>query len=172
MPFWNDVSAEPKLSFRWYSTFGFGHDNIHTYCLRTFQKPSFEIAVNEYIWLNDVEYRPGILSWNPIEITITDAENRDDNNTRKLWNILNIAGYQSTNVNVPKSAIQKTFSTAALGGDVRLTQIDSKGRALEEWSLVKPFISQVNFGQANYVADEIMSISLTLRYDYAIFKTF
>jgi len=172
MPFWNDVSAEPKLSFRWYSTFGYGYHNIRTYCLRSFQKPSFEIAVNEYIWLNDVEYRPGLVTWNPIEIVITDAENKDDNNTLKLWNMLKLAGYQNGNINAPRSALEKSSSTAALGGDIRFTQINARGNPLEEWSLVNPFISQVNFGQANYVADEIMSISLTLRYDYAMFKTF
>jgi len=169
MPFWSDPKLSPKLSFRWYAEFGYGPANIiSTYSLRSFQKPSFEIATAEYIWLNDVEYRPGLLTWNPIEITITDIEDVMENNTRKLVSILTAAGYQSTDVNKPHSAIEKSPATKALGGDMRLMQIDADGAPIEEWVLVKPFITGVNFGQANYAAEEIMTISLNLRYDYAI----
>jgi len=168
MPFWSDPNVTPKLSFRWYASFGLGLNSIATYSLRSFQKPSFEIAASEYIWLNDVEYRPGILSWNPIEIAITDVEEYSENNTRKLYNILREAGYQNTNIRLPKSAIEKKKASMALGGDIRLTQINSDRKAIEEWKLVNPFIISVNFGQANYSAEEIMTISLNLRYDYAV----
>ena len=66
--FWASSETEPKRSFRWYCSFG--AETIQSYYLRSFQKPSFEIAVAEYIMINDVNYRPGLLSWNPIEITI------------------------------------------------------------------------------------------------------
>jgi hypothetical protein len=169
MPFWSDPSVEPKLSFRWYASFGFGTTNvISSYTLRSFQKPSFEIAASEYLWLNDVAYRPGILTWNPIEITITDVEDIFENNTRKLYSILQRAGYQTADpVNKPKSAIEKKAASEALGNDLRLIQINSSGGAIEEWVLKNPFITTVNFGQANYGAEEIMTISLGLRYDWA-----
>ena len=170
MPFWSDPNMSPKLSFRWFASFGFGTDIISTYSLRSFQRPSFEIAQNEYLWLNDVGYRPGILTWNPIEINITDIEDFSENNTRKLYNILRKAGYQSTDVNTPQSAIEKKSAVTALGGDMRLTQIDTNGDTLEEWVLINPFITSINFGQANYAAEEIITISLSVRYDYAKYE--
>ena len=170
MPFWADPKTSPKLSFKWFASFGLAGMAVNTYCLRSFQKPSFEIGVSEYIWLNDVGYRPGILAWNPIEITITDVENLDNNNTRKLYNILRTAGYQNTNVNAPQSAIEKSAASIALGGDMRLVQIDSNGEPLDTWILVNPFMTQINFGQANYAADEIVTISMNIRYDYAMYE--
>ena len=140
---------------------------VNTYCLRSFQRPSFEIGTSEYLWLNDVGYRPGVLSWNPVEITITDGENARDNNAYKLFSILKAGGYQNYNVNMPQSAIEKRKASLALGGDMRLIQIDSEASVVEEWKLVNPFITQINFGQSNYGADEIITISLNIRYDYA-----
>ena len=170
MPFWSDPNVEPKLSFRWYCTFGLGSNTINTYALRAMQKPSFEIGISEYLNINDVAYRPGILSWNPIDIVITDMENSSENNTYKLYNILKIAGYQNENVNQPQSAIEKRKVTTALGGDMRLIQIDADGDAIEEWVLINPIVASANFGHANYSAEELMTISLQIRYDYATFK--
>ena len=178
MPFWSDVDTQPKLSFKWLASFGtvrtaghVGSNTINTYSLRTFQKPSFEIATSEYIWLNDVGYRPGVLSWNPIEITITDVENDNENNTRKLYNILVESGYQNADVNKPQSVIEKQKASIALGGQISLMQIDSEGRVIETWTLINPFIISVNFGQNNYAAEEILTISLNLRYDYAGYES-
>ena len=170
MPFWSDPDLQPKLSFRWFATFGIGSDIINTYTLRSFNKPSFEIGVGEYLNINDVSYRPGILSWNPVEVTITDIENYSENNTLKLYNILRKSGYQNEDPALPQGAIEKRKVREALGGDIRLTQIDASAKMIEEWMLINPIIARVNFGNANYAAAEIMTISLTLRYDYAIHR--
>jgi len=167
MAFWSKPESSPKLSFRWYASFGVAQYTITTYSLRTFQKPSFGIAQNEYIWLNDINYNPGLLSWNPIEITISDMEDKQDNNTYKLYNILKRGGYQDATVNKPRGAFEKKQLSAALGGQITLTQIDDGGKSIEEWVLINPFIIDVNFGQSNYGAEEIVTLSLGIRYDYA-----
>jgi hypothetical protein len=167
MAFWNNVQSEPKMSFRWFASFGINNGEVKTYTLRSFQKPSFNIATSEYIWLNDVGFRPGVITWEPIEIVLTDGERRDANNTNKLVNILKNSGYQTNDENKPRSIIEKKKSSASLGNQLFFTQIDSDDNPIEEWVLINPFLQSVNFGQANYGADEIMSISLVIRYDYA-----
>tara|TARA_R100000152_G_C6774679_1_gene202604 strand:+ start:1144 stop:1662 length:519 start_codon:yes stop_codon:yes gene_type:complete len=167
MPFWSEPTSSPKLSFRWYASFGVGPYAINTYCLRSFQKPSFEIVQSEYIWLNDINYKPGLLAWNPVEITVSDMENKDDNNTWKLYNILKRSGYQDATVTKPRAAFEKKQFSRALGGQMKLTQINADGEAIEEWTLINPFLIGVNFGQANYGAEEIITLSLSIRYDYA-----
>ena len=169
--FWSASDIEPKRSFRWYCSFGRGTNKIETYHLRSFLKPSFEIAVAEYIMINDVHYRPGLLSWNPIEITITDVEGAEDN-SKKLYNILKEAGWSHrADANNPRSAIQKKQMERALGGDMTFTQIDAAGSVAEKWKIINPFITNVNFGQGNYSIDEIMTISMTIRYDTAQHST-
>lgn len=171
MPFWNNVKSQPKLSFKWIAHISSGAQlEFKTYTVRSFQKPSFAIASSEYIWLNDVGYRPGVLSWNPIEINLTDGEGDEENNTRVLYNMLLGSGYQTDNPRLPYSAIEKEKSSITLGRQVILEQIKENGDPLENWILWNPFLESVNFGQANYAAEEIMTLTLTLRYDYAVWE--
>ena len=172
MAFWSAPDSQPKLSFKWFASFGLGEDIIRTYTLRSFQRPSFTIATSEYVWLNDVNFKPGVLSWNPIEITITDGENKEENNAKNLIAALNKSGYQTTSVNQPRSTIEKGKSSNALGGQVVLTQINAESNPVEEWILINPFLEAVNFGQNNYGAEEIITLSVTIRYDYAQYKSF
>jgi len=172
MAFWSAPDSQPKLSFKWFASFGLGEDIIRTYTLRSFQRPSFTIATSEYVWLNDVNFKPGVLSWNPIEITITDGENKEENNAKNLIAALNKSGYQTTSVNEPRSTIEKGKSSNALGGQVVLTQINAESKPVEEWILINPLLEAVNFGQNNYGAEEIITLSVTIRYDYAQYKSF
>lgn len=169
MAFWSNPNSQPKLAFKWYATFGNPPDDVKTYTLRSFQKPSFGINVSEYTWLNDVKYQPGVLTWNPIEITVTDGEATEENNARKLYNILLAGGYANDG---KISNIQKNASREALGGIVFFQQIDSHDNLVERWALINPFLLAVNFGQGNYTSEEIMTITLTIRYDYALYKDF
>ena len=165
--FWSGGSLEPKRSFRWFASFGEGQNTISTYALRSFQKPSFEVAVAEYLLINDVNYHPGVLSWNPIEITITDIEAGKENNSKKLFKMMRKAGYSSTKTSGPQSALEKKKMVSQLGGDLYFNQIDAAGKVMEKWKIVNPFITNINFGQGNYSIEEIMTISMTIRYDYA-----
>ena len=56
------------------------------------------------------------------------------------------------------------------GGLITFTQIDSEGDTIETWTLWNPFISSINFGQANYASDELMTISVQIYYDFADFR--
>lgn len=172
MTFWNNPETQPKLSFKWFASFGVGQSAVRTYTLRSFQRPSFTIATSEYVWLNDVNFKPGVLSWNPIEIMLTDGEGRDENNAKKLVEMLNASGYQTTTVSQPRSRIEKGKSSRALGGQVILTQINADALPVEEWILINPFLEAVNFGQNNYGAEEIITIAMTIRYDYAQYNSF
>ena len=167
MSFWNNVKSQPKLSFKWYAIIGSNINPVQTYTVRSFQRPSFSIASAEYIWLNDVGYRPGVLSWNPIEINLTDGENTKLNNTKILYDMLKQSGYQTEYAQKPKSAIEKAKSKRALGEAIMLIQIDAEDNQIENWTLFNPFLENVNFGQANYAAEEIVTLTLTVRYDYA-----
>ena len=42
--------------------------------------------------------------------------------------------------------------------------------AVEEWSLVNPIISKIEWGSLDYSSDEPVEYTLTVEYDYALFK--
>tara|TARA_Y100000593_G_scaffold90810_1_gene178068 strand:+ start:1103 stop:1654 length:552 start_codon:yes stop_codon:yes gene_type:complete len=179
MAFWSDGSISPKLSFRWELTLGSSTSPIASYTVRAFQKPSFTLAVSEYLNINDLAYKPGILTWAPIQVQLVDSEGTFENNTRILYDIMRRSGYvrepQGTQIT---SAIVKKQNSALIGagsadygGQIIFNQIDASGNPIESWTLWNPFISAIDFGQANYTVDELMTISVTLHYDLAEHRT-
>ena len=48
-----------------------------------------------------------------------------------------------------------------------MRQIDAKGNIIENWKVKNPFITACSFGDLNYENEEIMQISLTIKYDWA-----
>ena len=179
MAFWSDGNISPKLSYKWVLTLGGVDHPIAAYTIRSFQKPSFTLGVAQYININDVAYRPGILSWNPVDVNLVDAENTFENNSKILYDIMKKSGYvkdPQTDLH-PATAIVKRKASATIGsgdskygGQVIFDQIDSNGNTIEQWILWNPFITKANFGQANYAADEMMTIAITLQYDFAEYR--
>ena len=171
MAFWADGKSSPKLSFRWHLQIG--DPQIEFYAIRSFQKPTFTIGVSEYININDIGYRPGLLSWSPSEITFVVPESAQHDTESLLYNIIKKGGYvKSFGDNTqPMSAIVKAQITAALGNQIRLSQIDADNVVLDEWVLENPFVTQVSFGQSNYATDEPLVVSMTVQYDNARYES-
>ena len=185
--FWANPARTPKLSFQWYMEFGSGplrnnagnliegttntYDYIQSYTLRSFQRPSYGYNVTEYKTLNDVQFLPETLKWNPIEIVLIDGQQRRENNASKLYNILKKSGYSDEmSPNEFTTGVEKANATRALGGQVRFRQINADGNTIETWTLINPFIQGLNFGQGNYTSEEIVTLSVTLRYDKAVYR--
>ena len=170
MAFWSDSGASPKLSFRWTATIGSSVNKIETYTLQSFQKPSFSVAEAEYYNINDVAYKPGMLVWNPLEVILVDSENIATNNSSILYNIIRDSGYVQNQLGQPQSAIVKKAASTALGGQITFNQMNAANKDIDRWILVNPFATAINFGAANYATDEMMTIALSLRYDYATYE--
>ena len=177
--FWSNARVSPKLSYRWVvAGMGGGSHAIPIYSLISFQKPSLEVHVSEYININDVAYKPGMLTWNPIEIVLVDAEIPEGNTTAQVYKMMGTAGYRKRE-GKPMSAIIKSKGSQALGGQIIFQQIyaDNPKKAdaqetstLESWTLVKPFITKVDYGRATYATEEVMTVNLTIRYDDARYQ--
>ena len=60
----------------------------------------------------------------------------------------------------------KPKATSALGA-VQILQLDADGNQVETWDLKNPFIKEVKFSELDYENDELSTIDLVLRYDWA-----
>jgi|TARA_R110000824_G_scaffold11622_10_gene50955 hypothetical protein len=172
MAFWSDGNISPKLSFKWVLTLGSDEYAFKEYTISSFQKPSFTVGLTEYIAINDVGYKPGILSWNPVEIVLLDPEETYTNNSYLLYKLLRKTGHvrKSPGDNRPQSAIIKKDTSDALGGLITFNQLDSNGQTIESWYLHRPFITAASFGTANYSSEELMTIGMTIQYDEAEYR--
>ena len=56
----------------------------------------------------------------------------------------------------------------ALGGEIKLAQLDHTGKVeLEKWVIKNPLITSADFGTLDYGSDEMLNIAVNITYDFA-----
>lgn len=165
----NSSLLMPKLQYRFRVTFdGFGAGTLNE--LKVLQREvidltrpnlTFEqITVDAY---NSRAYLAGKHTWEPITINI-----RDDSSN----NVQKAVGSQ----------IQKQFdffnqSSNSLGADYKFTtnieildggNASDTARVLERFEILGCYIESANYNALNYATSDVVSVSLTIRYDNAL----
>ena len=65
------------------------------------------------------------------------------------------------------TGISKRRAVAAMG-ETYIVQLNADGEELERWTLKNPFITKAEFGSLDYSSDEMVDVSVSIRYDYAV----
>jgi hypothetical protein len=163
--FYSDMFSEPKRSNR----FRFYLNDIEVYEVKSVDKPKFSVATVEHKFGQHRFRWPSSVTWDDVSVTLVDATGPDGKGSAlaKVANRLVAAGYlpPTSFANATTYMSKAKFVTAI--GVPRIVQVDADGNPLEEWKLHNAFITNATFGTLNYDGDEIMTISLTLAYDYA-----
>ncbi len=177
MPFWTETDAslisEPKRKFRFTVQIdgiesGESSANVMWYA-KGATKPSFSIATTEHKYLNHTFYYPGSVTWNEVEIKLVDPV--DPDMTATLSDIVVAAGYVIPGTPDQRSTLAKGGAVGSLG-QVTINQINANGDNLEQWVLKNAFITDINYGDLEYGADDINELSIKLRYDWATCEVF
>ncbi len=170
MSFWNQSSIEPKRQFRWLLYIA----GMPQFIVKDVKKPSFTVSSTPHDFINYKFHYPGRVEWQDITVTIVDPVQPDS--TASLVKILESAGYVLPNeytsqANEPRTISKKAF-VDSMGGQIQLVQFGANTGAqeenvLEKWSINNPFITNVDFGSLSYASDELVNISMTIKYDWA-----
>lgn len=181
MSFWNDANLEPKRQFRFLVDIQPGEESLQ-FAVKTADRPSYTVGETTHAFFNHTFYYPGRVTWNTVTIALVDAVK--PGSTELLYQYLADIGYAvPSNFNTAVGeTITKKSAVSALG-QVRITELGTnpenlgasgldpeQARAtykLGEWILHNPFITEVNFGSHSYESEEMVEITLTLRYDWA-----
>jgi len=161
-------TTEPKRQSR----FILSMDSVPVWVVKRVTKPSLSITEAGHQFLNHTFYYPGKLDWAPIDVTLVDPIDPDMAQT--FLNIIKRAGYNppTTREAAESHIITKNGFRPSIGGQISIKQItDGYGPGhkgvLEEWVIYNPFITSVQYGDLSYDSDELVQISVTMRYDYA-----
>jgi hypothetical protein len=120
--------------------------------------------------LNHTFYYPGKVEWNTVSISFADPTNPDA--TGAILGVLAKSGYNvPANIDDPQalSTQGKARSVTALG-QVQVEALDDLGNPTEQWTLNNAFIVGVSFNDYSYDGEEIATIDMELRYDWASFN--
>lgn len=187
MAFFTEQRMNPKRKFRWVVEFGTG-SGIFTVAAKQAAKPSYKLDSTAHKFINHTFNYPNRVIWEPIQITFVDhighsEADSDGSVTSQLYNLLLQTGYQiPRNPRNCELSPTKSNATAALNS-IRIIQlsgddgvsgnfnaIPDESERLETWTLGRPFISGVKFGDLSYDSDDLVDITCDIVYDYAEYK--
>jgi hypothetical protein len=164
--FWTSPDLEPKRAFRFRIAGGdIGLPSVgkkYWWNAKKVDKPSFAVNSNKYRLINHQINVPGIVTWNPITIELADV---GETINTILEDLGANGGYNPSNLANDKG-IAKTYQNGAIS-NLHIEQLNGKGEVIEDWTLEGAFISDVKLSSLDYSSDEIISITLTITYDYA-----
>ena len=181
MSFWNDANLEPKRQFRFLVDIQPGEESLQ-FAVKTADRPSYTVGETSHAFFNHTFYYPGRVTWNTVTITLVDAVK--PGSTEKLYEYLASIGYAvPSNFNTAVGETITKKSAVSSLGQVRITELGTNPENLNasglspeqarvtyklgEWTLHNPFITEVNFGTHSYDSEDMVEVSLTLRYDWA-----
>ena len=163
--FWADVSIEPKRQYRWLAYIG----GIQPFVLKKISKPKVVVGETEHKFLNHSFFYPGRAVWDTVQMVMADPADPDMAST--MMGFLLAAGYKSpVNQSEAVSTISKSRGDL---GSVRIVQLGANASntlssdVIEEWTLVNAWIKDIAWGELSYDSEDMVDITVTLRYDYA-----
>ena len=171
MSFWSTNNVEPKRNFRFLVQFtglaglegGLGGEDV-LWWAKTVTTPSFDVSEVTHDFLDNKYYYPGRVNWNEVSMTLVDPVSPDAVGQTNA--LLEAMGYVVPANTSNLSSMSKPASSDALG-DIVISVLDSEGNAIETWTLQNPFIKSAKYGDLDYSNDELRTITLGLRYDWA-----
>lgn len=167
--FWTSNNVEPKRNFRFkVQITGLGGSDV-LWWAKTVTTPSFDVSEVEHNYLDNKFYFPGRVSWNEVSLTLVDPISVD---AVALTNeMLTNQGYVvPKDPNSNKTMSKSKGANQALKG-VTITILNAEGQDLEIWTLNQPFIKTAKYGDLDYSSDDLRTVELTLRYDWAVCET-
>jgi hypothetical protein len=171
MSFWTENTTEPKRNFRWRVTMGnllgLGVDSTAVWWAKTVDTPSYNVTDIVYPFFDNEFKFPGRVQWQDVNMTLVDPISPNAvqlTNQMILDSGYKIKGAQEFGAN-PKS-ITKSAANAAVGSVV-IDIFSGTGDVVESWTMNNPFIVSVKFSTLDYSNDEMRTIDLTWKYDWA-----
>jgi len=169
MAFWKSGDVEPKRNFRFQVQLGAGNSAPVQWWAKTVTLPSWDLAEVEHNYLDNKYYFPGRVTWNDVSLTLVDPISIDAVSVTN-----NILVSQNYAVKTNSSTVAPTITHGVTGTGALnciISVFDAAGLPLEVWTLNRPFIKSAKFGDLDYSNDDLKTVELTLRYDWATCDT-
>ncbi|MDC1160197.1 hypothetical protein OAT10_00435 [Luminiphilus sp.] len=163
--FWANPSIEPKRKFRWVVYTGI----FEPWMAKKVTRPGYEVSSTEHQYLNHSFFYPGRIKWDEVNLTVADTSSPNYDATQSVYRALESAGYIFPDDPNARSTISKSRSVGVLQ-QVRIDELSPSGATVGRFILHNAWITKAALGDFDYSQNEIMDVSITLKYDYATFN--
>ena len=163
MGFWNNRQEfDTKRAFRWVAVF----NTVAPWAIKSVSKPSLSVSETSHRFMNYTYYYPGRVEWSTIDLSLVDPLSPDA--TKTVLHMIETAGYNPNFGDTEVTSlptISKSKAVDALAS-LQIQQLDADGNKVEVWDLKHPWIKDAKFGNLSYDSDDLMDISVTIRFDW------
>lgn len=173
MSFWTEPGLQPKRNYRFKITIpslvdGAGAPQNIIWWAKNFKPPSYSVSEATHDYMDNKYYYPGRVTWEDCTMQLVDPVSP---NAVALTNaILMRSGYvvKTTPGGSPEQlqTISKNNATIAMG-DIVVDILTADGVVIEKWTLNNPFLKAASFSTLEYANDDLRTIDVTFRYDWA-----
>lgn len=146
---------EPKRKNRWV----FAIEGIDAFILKTASRPSFTIGEQEINFINAKRYVAGKMTFDSMSVTLHDPIAPSGAQQVMEWIRTH---YESVSGRAGYADFYKR--------DCQLKMLDPVGTVVELWDIKGAFLTNANFGDLSYDAEEPADISLTIRFDNCVLQ--
>ena len=148
----NAYSWEPKKAHQFIMEI----EGIPAYLIHSSAKPSLDNGEVVLEHMNVQRYVKGKSKWSGISISLYDPIVPSAAQAVMEWVRLH-----------HESATGRDGYSSMYKKEVTLTQLSPLGEKVEEWILKGTFITSTNFGELDWSSEDVVKISMDLRYDWA-----
>lgn len=163
--FWSQNNVEPKRNFRFQVQLGPANSAPVYWWAKTVTTPSFEVSEVEHDYLDNKFYFPGRVTWNEINLTLVDPISVDA--VASTNDLLTQTGYAVKGNETYKKTMSKKQAATGPLETLKITVMNAEGEPLEIWTMKNPFIKSGKYGDLDYSSDDLRTVELTIRYDWA-----
>ena len=146
---------EPKRKNRWV----FAIEGIDAFILKTASRPSFTIGEQEINFINAKRYVAGKMTFDQMNVTLDDPIAPSGAQQVMEWIRTH---YESVSGRAGYADFYKR--------DCQLKLLDPVGTVVELWDIKGAFLTNANFGDLSYDAEDPADISLTIRFDNCVLQ--
>ena len=151
-------------------------------------RPNISFKEVEVPHLIETIYFAGRPDWKPLKVTLYDVSNGNPawDWIRSLYGVyhiedFNTGGRSPSNSNISVQYKGSLNATSLAGGSldesqtfkrtIQIFMLDGCGNAIESWTYMHAFPTDIEFGETDMSANDVMKVNLTLRYDRAYWES-
>lgn len=146
---------EPKRKHRWI----FAIEGIDAFIVKSAARPQFSMGEKKIPWINTTRYISGKLEFQTMNVTLHDPIAPSGAQQVMEW-------IRTHHESVSARSGYADFYKR----DIQLKMLDPIGTVVELWDIKGAFITTANFNTVEYSSDEVIDISLTLRFDQCVLQ--
>jgi hypothetical protein len=133
-------------------------------------RPNISFKEIEVPHLIETIYFAGRPDWKPLKVTLYDVAN--DN---PAWDWVKANYAVNSNNNQVSVQYKGSLTNVGAGGSnfkrtIQIFMLDGCGNAIEAWTYMNAFPTDVEFGETDMTGNDVMKVNLTLRYDRAYWE--